>query len=164
MTREEHTTLTRQVVLQAAFEDLGNGDPTEYWEENLPDDLHGKPYPKHWCGAAVLTWLKRAGLALNVPWRIGYGFLEVRPHGLPRTDHPLPGDVAFFARAQHHALVVKVEGSRVTVVQGNSRTPGATRHEEPHVRTSEHNLSEAQAYYSIQPYIDRVWELTNGPS
>jgi hypothetical protein len=161
MTRDEHETLTRQVVLQAAYEDLGNGDPTEYWEENLAEDLHGKRYPKHWCGVAVLTWLKRAGLAIDVPWRIGFGFLEVRPYGLQRTDHPLPGDVAFFARAQHHALVVSVDGQRVKLIQGNSRE-GRTRHEEPHVRTSEHDLAEVKAFYSIRPYIDRAWEHANG--
>jgi len=104
----------RDLVLWYGFRDVGLSDPEPYWIETRV----GSPYPKHWCGAFDLSCLRKAGLC-DWRWIIGKGFL----FHLRTTQDPKPGDTAYFARNQHHALVVgdgrlingNGAGGRVTV-------------------------------------------------
>jgi hypothetical protein len=158
MNRAEFDAYVRSTVVETAYQDVGNGDPTEYWETVLSEPHASRPpYPKHWCGGAVLTWLQRSGLALDVKWKVGKGFLSVGD-GLPRTDTPLPGDIAFFDRASHHALLVECAGPKVKLIQGNSRANPMNPREEPHVRPSEHDFDEVSKWYSIAPLLEEAFE------
>lgn len=99
-------------VVQAALGELGQTDPTAYWEDTL-GSAAGAPHD--WCGAFALWALHRAGLAKDWRWEIGRGFL----FRLPQTNDPKPGDVAYFDRNQHQAIVASVAPGAIGLVNGN---------------------------------------------
>jgi hypothetical protein len=88
----------RMSVVRAAESQLGFSNPEPYW---LACSVQ-RPFPPAWCGAFALWSLKRAGLACGWEWRIGLGFLW----RLSLTHEPQMGDIAYFAKHQHHAVVV----------------------------------------------------------
>lgn len=92
------TSDVRMSVVRAAESQLGFSNPEPYW---LACSVQ-RPFPPAWCGAFALWSLKRAGLACGWEWRIGLGFLW----RLGLTHEPELGDIAYFAKHQHHAVVV----------------------------------------------------------
>lgn len=103
----------RALVITAAMGELGNSDGRRYF-----DGVTAKnPGPKlpAWCGVFALWALHRAGLLSGVQWIYGKGFL----FRLPRTLNPEPGDLAYFTRLQHHAIVKGLDGPNVTTIDGN---------------------------------------------
>jgi len=103
---------------------------------------------KHWCGAFALVCLHDAQLALDVHWRDGLGFCE--PHHLPHTKTPQPGDIAWFLKNQHYAVVEAVRGNVFDSIDGNQ---GATMQHpsiKPHVGRE---LSSVAVFYSIEPFL-----------
>jgi len=87
----------RGEVVAAAESQIGLSEPEPYW---LACNVE-RPFPPAWCGAFALWSLKRAGLACAWDWQIGRGFLW----RLTLTSSPQIGDIAYFAKHQHHAVV-----------------------------------------------------------
>lgn len=147
MTKDEFFQFHRDLVVSVASQNLGATDPTPFWRDVLGP---AAKYPKHWCGAFGLYCLHVAGIAKDVGWQIGKGISSL---GFPTTKTPQRGDWAYFKAHQHHALVV-TPGSNVHVIQGNSKAKAS---DAPHVRDSWHDSSEVAAFYSIQPFLEKLW-------
>jgi hypothetical protein len=125
----------------------------EYWRAVLQPgwtDAQVDQYQaKHWCGGFALYCLHQAGLALGVPWLDGLGFCE--PQRLPRVKVPQPGDVAWFLKNQHYAIVEAVRGNVVDTIDGNQGITPARPSIKLH---SGRPLSSVAVFYSIQPFLD----------
>jgi hypothetical protein len=95
----------------------GHGEEPDYWLE-----AYGSVPKKGafaWCGVFALWALRRLGLT-SMMWQTGpkaYGFIF--PCKLPVTYDPKPGDIAYFTRNQHHAIVLAVQGEYVSLCNGN---------------------------------------------
>lgn len=141
---------TRERVTQWAYGQVGRHDPLPYWRSAL--DPRPGPYPKHWCGAFALTALHEAGLALDVRWVIGSGFLL---RTLDQTRDPLPGDIAYFRHLSHHAVVgdVEVDGALVELINGNSRPYVDGRSSVQLSRVLTHGPGAPDAFFSIERLI-----------
>ncbi|HKO51991.1 MAG TPA: CHAP domain-containing protein [Polyangiaceae bacterium] len=131
----------RDAVVRAALSQLGNGDPKRYWDDVLPGVNVGDA---DWCGAGALWCLHQAGLALAKRWKIESGFL-LTPPALPTTRQPEIGDIAYFTRNQHHAVVVGVAPGSVLLVNFNGA--GGL------VSVSGIDPAQATAFFSIAPLI-----------
>ena len=149
----------RDRVVEIAHAELENGDHTglRYWVEVLPDYPDGATHPKHWCGAMALACLRWAELC-EWTWVVGAGFLYVDDSGrrtreprLPLVAVPEPGDIAYFHKAQHHAIVVEVVGGDVVTIDGNqsNRSQPPDRHRNPAILKRTRPLREAEGYFSI---------------
>jgi hypothetical protein len=126
----------RESAVKAAQGEIGPGNPAEYWRICEAPDMLGKA----WCGAFVLRSLKVVGLAPASVWVVARGFAI--PDGLPTTDTPRPGDVAYFNRAQHHAMVAGLDP--LVTIDGNA----------PDVKRRIRMHDPADVYYSIEPYLE----------
>ncbi len=135
----------RQAAVMAALGEVGNGDPKKYWEDVAPGD---NPAGADWCGAFALWALHRAGLALDRRWVFGRGFILVGPHPLPQTTNPEPGDIAYFNKNQHQAIVEFVSPTAVQLINGN----GAGGK----VSVSTVPRSNVTAFFSIKPLLDQL--------
>lgn len=132
-------------VVAAAEGELGEQDPSKYWEEVLPEHQQGTGFKGHWCGGFALWCLRQAGLARNIDWQIGRGFC----FQLPRTSSPEPGDIAYIDQPfQHHAVVVTASGNSVTTVDGNQ--PGSS------VQLRTRPRSAITAFFSIEDLIQEA--------
>jgi hypothetical protein len=132
--------MKRANVVKIVAEERANPDPTKYWAEVLQST---GSHPPHWCGALVLYALRKAGLT-NALWKIGSGFLYEQK--LPQTKQPQPGDVAYFSKFQHHALVAEVlPDNQIVTYDGNDVGGSIGRH----VR----NLRDVTAFFSIDPML-----------
>ncbi len=128
----------RERVVNAALRELGNGDPGRYWDAVLP----GQAAPADWCGAFALWALQQAGLATGWRWEVGKGFL----YRLPLTTRPDKGDVAYFDKSQHHAIVADLlMNGDVELLNGNGAIGVVTRTVVPR--------SAVTAFYSIEPLL-----------
>jgi hypothetical protein len=116
----------------------------EYWADVLPPGTPQRDYPEHWCGALCLFSIHRAGLGLEVFWRGGFASRELKPVALPQ-----PGDVAYFHRAQHHAIVESVDLAEhvFTSFEGNL-VRGFGRRGRPR--------ASAAGFYSIEPLLRKA--------
>lgn len=142
LTRKTESSL-RQAVIDAAVAEQSAPDTNKYWNDVLANPISK---PKDWCGALALYSIHRAGLGLNIKWKIGLGFLE---GVLPRTTAPKPGDVAYFTNKQHQALVKSVNpDGTVTLINGND--VGGS------ISIKDTARSKVAAFYSIQPLIQKV--------
>lgn len=126
----------------------------EYWADVMPPGTPAHDYPKEWCGALCLFCLHRAELGQTLFWRAGFAARALRqlgPKELPRS-----GDVAYFARYQHHAIVESVDAQARTFdsIDGN-QGPGILRH-------AGRQLAAAAAFYSIEPLIEAKGDAANG--
>jgi hypothetical protein len=132
----------RRAVIAAARSQLGQTDSAPYWRDVLSPN---GPWPPAWCGAFALWAIHQAGLGLGIKWDVGSGFC----HHLKPTRMPQPGDVAYFDKLQHHALVAEVDYQRgtMTTIDGNSDGGAVVEHQ--HVP-----LSKAAGFFSIDPWID----------
>lgn len=126
----------------------------EYWRSALPPawtDRQVDAYQyKHWCGGFVLRNLHEAGLALGVYWLDGLGFCE--PCHLPRVNVPQPGDVAWFVKNSHYAMVesVSADGKRFDSIDGNQGLTLAR----PSIKLHRGRLlSSVAVFYSIEPFL-----------
>lgn len=135
----------RAKVVSAALSQLGKSDASVYWADAMP----GAPesdYPKDWCGGFVLWALHEAGLGLDLVWKIGRGFLIPN---LSQTKTPKPGDIAYFAHNQHHAIVsaMNSDGS-VSLVNGNGANGQVT--------TSSVPTSSVTAFFSLEKLLETM--------
>ena len=106
----------RTAVVDAALSQLGATDASVYWADTMPGSPESD-YPKDWCGGFALWALHQAQLGLDLVWKVGAGFLIPN---LSQTKNPKPGDIAYFAHNQHHAIVSAVNSDgTVSLVNGN---------------------------------------------
>jgi hypothetical protein len=141
-TRKTESSL-RQAVINAALAEKSNPNPDKYWNDVL---VNPASKPKEWCGALLLYAIHKAGLGLNIKWVPGLGFLE---GVLPRTTTPKPGDIAYFTKNQHQALVKCVNpNGTITVINGNDFGGSITVKDTPR--------SNVAAFYSIQQLVEKA--------
>lgn len=119
----------------------------DYWADVLPPGAKPWDFPEHWCGALCLFCIHRAELGLDVFWKAGFASRVLRQ--LEPGELPEPGDVAYFHRYQHHAIVESVDSLRETFesVDGN-QAPGIQRRTRP--------LKSAAAFYSLEPLLAKA--------
>ena len=132
----------------------------KYWREVLGPDWRG-PHPPHWCGAFALWCLRQARLCDWI-WEVKgingaehFGFLWQ----LELTPDPEPGDVAYYVKNQHHAIVEKVvpgmpgegddPGTRATVWTIDGNQPAIDRHGPEDARAPKLLYAPGTSYYSI---------------
>lgn len=148
----------RANVVSAARGELGKARLDVYFADAAPQFVGSDP---EWCGIFALWALHQAGLGRAAQWKTGLGFLEVdwKPQGLPklkRTTEPRPGDIAYFTKFQHQAIVEKVADGQVHLLNGNGA--GGV------VSASSRPVTDAAAYYSIQPWIDAARAASSEPN
>lgn len=126
----------------------------EYWADVLPLGTPPQDYPHEWCGALCLFSIHRAGLGLKVFWKRGFAARVLRQR--PLGELPEPGDVAYFTRYQHHAIVEKVDSEAATfdTIDGN-QSPGIQRR-------WARKLSSAAAFYSLAPLLELAERRDDG--
>jgi hypothetical protein len=100
--------------------------------------------PPDWYGAFALWTLHQAGLALNVLMKDGSEFTE----NLPKTLVPKVGDVAKTS-ISGHGIVKSVNADGTVSIVNRNVTGGVTT-------ISNLKKSDVIAFYSIQPFIDKV--------
>jgi hypothetical protein len=134
----------RSRIVDAARAEIGLQDPSKYWSGVLSS---GPPYPPHWCGGFALWALKQAGIAADVDWQIGKGFC----YNLPIVKTPKPGDIAYFSKLQHHAIVESIspDGTTLVTIDGNQQ-PGES------VAVRVRPVASVTAFYSIDPLISQA--------
>lgn len=139
---KDRQTMLRSNVVDAAMTQVGQANVQQYWQSALPGSA---TFKGDWCGIFILWALHQAGLGPDVHWKIGSGFEEQH---LKHTKDPQPGDVAYFDQPFQHRALVKalLPGGKIELINGNS-TGGV-------VKVSTRPVSDASAYYSIQPLID----------
>lgn len=122
----------------------------EYWADVLEPRTPLRDYPAEWCGALCLFSIHRAELGLDVFWKKGFAARVLRQR--PIGELPEPGDVAYFKRYQHHAIVEKVDPEAATFdsIDGN-QSPGIQRR-------WGRKLSSAAAFYSLEPLLVQARE------
>lgn len=137
----------RDRIVAEAMKEIGKQNPDKYWQEVNPSMVGSGA---HWCGAFDLAMLKRAGIAADLDWKQGIGFLMRALNGkqLPATNNPLPGDTAYFKELQHHAIVKSFDKAKGIVVTIDGNQAGET------VKEKTRPISEVTAFFSIQPLID----------
>ena len=142
--------MTRQAVVDAAIAELGpdtHEKRIKYWESALGYEIHHfeEIAKLAWCGGFALYCLHEAGLAKDVKWRIGAGFLLQAPHPLSRVAVPLPGDIGYLDKPfQHHFVVESVDGDLVHSVDGN----------QPDVRRKTRAIhTPTLTFFSIAPFL-----------
>ena len=142
----------REAIVQAAAGQLGARDHrvADYWRDVLGVSWQGGVFPPQWCGAFALWCLHQAGVAADVQWRIGLGFLLMPPHSLAATGIPQPGDVSYRGSPfQHHAIVESCD-----IVHGIVRTIDGNQGPPDYIRRSHHALADkAFTHFSISPLI-----------
>lgn len=123
----------RARLIRIAMDEVGKARTDVYWTDVLGSNPH-----KEWCGAFILWALHQIGLAKDWKWEIGKGFL----YKLPVTLIPKPGDIAYFTKNQHQALIRKIDGDTIYLINGNGWN-GV-------VSLSSTNKSNVTAFYSIE--------------
>lgn len=132
----------RAEVVRIAGSQLGSTDASPYWTE-VYGSYPGKTFA--WCGVFALWVLHQAGLT-KAKWLTGpkeYGFIY--PLKLPMVASPKPGDIAYFNKNQHQAIVASVSGNGwVTLINGNGEGGAVT----------ESQVAVVTAFYSITKLIE----------
>lgn len=115
------TTPTRLRIVEIARSYIGEQDPDRFWQVVQPA-LVGHPHSISWCGGFALAVLHEAGVC-DWPWLIwkGPGTNSGFLYRLPITNEPELGDIAYFDKRQHHAIVANVHASgAVDTIDGNT--------------------------------------------
>lgn len=115
----------RDAVVNEALLHVGQWsekDVDDLWREVGCPDFAGHWHDKAWCGGFALRCLRRA-LGVNWTWKDQVGFAI--PHGMPQVSLPEVGDVAYFAKNSHYAIVQAVGNGHVALINGNGMTAPA---------------------------------------
>lgn len=141
----------RERIVDAARSQLGRTEAGVYWSAVLPIDDR-PPYPRSWCGAGYLWCLHQAHPGFRtVRWRRGFGISSAFAASVlpfPVTAEPKPGDMAYFAKNQHHAVVEDVQGGLVRLINFNGANGRVTQ--------TQSALKAPACYYSIGPASAQV--------
>ncbi len=153
---------TRARILEIAKAEIGPQGKGSlrveaYWRDVLPPawtdaQVHLYAKTKEWCGCFALWCLRQAGLAHDVHWQDGLGFLG--PAHLPVTRTPSRGDIGYVASPfQHHFVFDYVDNDGwIHSVDGN----------QPDVR-EKRRRSEHVTFYSIGPLLAAVPDTEPSP-
>lgn len=134
-------------ALRARVVDIAKGEAglarlNVYFADAAPQFVNDHP---NWCGIFALWCLRQVGLTKK-QWVTGKGFLLTAP-AMPQTNDPQPGDIAYYERYQHQAVVLSNNGDgTVTLANGNG-TGGV-------VSIGTRPITDAAAYYSIRRMCD----------
>ncbi len=136
----------REKIVDAALGELGDQNPDKYWGLVQPVMVGSGAA---WCGGFALWALKQAGLAPELDWTVGKGFIFKGNDGkqLPTTKNPKPGDIAYFNNLQHHAIVKSFDGVTLETIDGN-QGPGEK------VTQRKRSPGEVTAFFSIEPLLN----------
>lgn len=129
----------RAAMVEAALAEVGKADLDKYFASAAPNAIGSGV---NWCGIFALWALHQAGIAPGVTWVVSKGFL----YRLKQTSEPKPGDIAYFDKNQHHAIVRAVRADEVDLINGNG-TGGV-------VSLSTAPKSKARAYFSIERFLE----------
>lgn len=135
----------REDVVFAARNELGRRRQPQYDESALGPGVHDRP--AHWCGIFALYCLHEAGLARDICWQIGGGFVRENPQAFPVTISPHPGDIGVQTHPPwHHVLVAERSGNLLTTIAGNTGpSPGVVGESTASV------ADPGWCWYSIEP-------------
>lgn len=128
----------------------------DYWREVLPDTWSSSEVAKYaktreWCGGFALFCLRAAGLARDICWHDGIGFLG--PAHLKPTKMPSMGDIGVKPQPFAHHWIFKYEyDGWLYGIGGN--TPGV---KEQRFRKDEVTI------YSISPLLPEDIRDTDPP-
>lgn len=125
----------RKKIIKIALKEVGKPKVLDYWL----DTTGGTGENKDWCGVFILWVLHQAGLAKTINWEIGKGFI----YRLPVTLIPKPGDIAYYTKNQHQALVASVNGDMITTINGNDKNQSVSL-------SKPFSKSLVTAFYSIE--------------
>ncbi len=134
----------RAKVVEVAQSQLGERDPHKYYEDCAPMYMGTKPNDKSWCGVFALWCLRQVGLTDKM-WVDGKGFASGY---LPITNSPEPGDIAYFARNSHYAIVKGVTNGRVYLINGNAMLAPKEG-----VVANDRAFTEVTVFYSIRNLV-----------
>lgn len=126
----------RKQIVKIAQKEIGLARTKVYWLDTLEYDAD-----KEWCGSFILWVYHQAKIGLGIKWIPGVGFLDK----LSITFNPKIGDVAYFDKNQHQALISKIDGEMISLINGNGWN-GV-------VSTSITHRSNITAFYSIERLI-----------
>jgi hypothetical protein len=147
---------TRTKIVEVAVSKLGGyvtGSPEVYaiWRDVLEPattDAQVLQFAAEaaWCGGFVLHCLRQAGVATDVHWQIGTGFVLRVLRGSSATKEPRPGDIGIYTgKLWHHILVERWNGaSDWASIEGN--TPRCERKQ--HTR-----LDASLTFYNIEKLL-----------
>jgi hypothetical protein len=108
-------TSPRAAIVEAARGELGKGESAKYWRDVNPDYIGSDA---SWCGGFALWCLHQAGVALALRWIVAKGFL-FNLKQIP-VSAAQPGDIAYFHKFQHHAVIVENNGDgTLRTINGN---------------------------------------------
>lgn len=146
VTRKTEDSLRRAVV-DTALSEMKNPNPKKYCLDTIAGAAGLDCSKLSWCGIFALYCLHTAGLGLDIGWQVGKGFLYRLP--ILFKEQPKPGDIAYFEKNQHHAIVktVNADGT-VSLINGNG-APGR-------ITESTVKMSAVKAFYSILPLINKA--------
>jgi hypothetical protein len=134
----------RAQVVAIAEAEIGVRQPYKYYEDCAPMYMGTKPNDKSWCGVFALWCLRQAGLSDRM-WVDGRGFVEGY---LPRTINPEPGDIAYFLKNQHYAIVKALVNGRVYLINGNAMQAPVEG-----VVANDKGFAEVSVFYSIRNLV-----------
>lgn len=128
----------RARVAKVALSEVGTPNGLKYIAAEAPSAASSTPY----CGLFVL-WVAHRALPRSraVKWVMDSGISGK----LQTTNSPEIGDIAYFDRNQHHAVIVGITPDKFQLVNGNGTGGGVTLTETP--RTN------VRAVFSIQPWL-----------
>lgn len=119
----------------------------EYWREVCSPEwtdaqVHLYAKTKEWCGCFALWCLRQAGLAQDVFWHDGLGFLG--PAKLHTTRTPSRGDIGYVSQPfQHHFVFDRIDNEGwCHSIDGN----------QPDVRGKRRRM-DGLLFYSIEPLL-----------
>lgn len=145
----------RRLIIEAAdgeFLQSPHMRVEKYWEDVLREP-HAGPHPPQWCGAFALWCIHQAGIARELRWEFASEANEHRSgflwalHRLELIEVPEPGDVAYFAHWQHHALVRCMVGvDQVDTIDGNQGPVSP-------IKLKQRSLREVTAFYSVRRFL-----------
>jgi len=135
----------RKKVVDAARSEVGQKNLDKYFADAAPQFVGQHP---EWCGIFALWCLHQAGLAKDKQWKTGLGFLETSP-ALPHTHDPKPGDLAYYTKYSHQAVVLVNNGDGTTENANGNGSGGV-------VSISHPEIADAAAFYSIKNLIDQA--------
>jgi len=135
----------RKKVVDAARSEVGQKNLTKYFSEVAPQYVGQHP---EWCGIFALWCLHQAGLAKDKTWKTGLGFLETPP-ALPKTKDPQPGDIAYYTKFSHQAVVLVNNGDGTTENANGNGSGGVVTIGRP-------KIEDAFAFYSISKLIEQA--------
>jgi hypothetical protein len=152
----------RVAIVEAAASLIGpygKGSPEVYeiWRDVLPEGWRTEQviqYAKtrEWCGGFALHCLHLAGVARNLYWHDGIGFLGPL-HSVP---YPRPGDIAVKAIPFAHHMVVEYWNHELDWGDVAGNTPHAARHK--------HTSSAGITFYSIEPLLPAAADTDPSPA